>query len=172
MPKIYASNAHASNDYTTTALTGPEQQDLYHGTSRDFWCDDEKFNAVTTELNGFDDVSWYSYNDADELVSGGNLNTGPFNDLALPREKGNIAILYTPGALGATVTGIAGGYHGRRVTLINAASSAFGLALSHQNTNSNSGNRMILPGLGGVTVAAGDSITLVYDGNANRWRKC
>lgn len=66
------------------------------------------------------------------------------------------------------VTGLAGGYDGRRLLVLNVG--AFNLVLQNQNVGSSALNR-ILTGTGAdVTLGADDTAMLFYDGTTQRWR--
>lgn len=66
------------------------------------------------------------------------------------------------------LTGLAGGYEGRRIELANT-STDFLLWLEHQNTASTAANRFDLPNGFPFFLMPGDHIYLAYDGSSARW---
>lgn len=73
--------------------------------------------------------------------------------------------------IGASIklTGLAGGYVGRRVSLVNT-STGYLLWLENENTSSSAGNRFRLPKGFPAFLMPGDFIELRYDGTLSRWR--
>jgi hypothetical protein len=71
-------------------------------------------------------------------------------------------------AAGSTITGIAGGYNGAEISIVNI--SANNLTVANASTNSDEGNR-ILSGTGAdIVLGQNDMITLWYDQSTPRWR--
>jgi hypothetical protein len=70
------------------------------------------------------------------------------------------------------ITGIAGGWPGRRLTLINVG--GFAITLTNQDVASVAGNRIIGTGAANIVLTADTAITnkvnLIYDDTAARWR--
>ncbi len=67
------------------------------------------------------------------------------------------------------ITGIADGFAGARVRLVNIGANA--ITLMNQDAASLAGNRMILVGGTDRALAAGDSIELIYFSTDSRWRE-
>lgn len=69
-----------------------------------------------------------------------------------------------------SLTGLAGGTHGRLVYIFNIGSNA--ITLLHENASSTAANRFHAPGGGGggESIGAGRGIAIMYDGNSSRWR--
>ena len=67
------------------------------------------------------------------------------------------------------LTGLAGGYVGRRIALVNT-STDYLLWLENENTSSSAGNRFRLPKGFPAFLLPGDFIELRYDGTLQRWR--
>lgn len=66
-----------------------------------------------------------------------------------------------------TVTGIAGGYDGKIVTLYNTT--GFSMSVANQNTNSTDINRIMTLGAATIATSATGSITLQYSTAESRW---
>jgi hypothetical protein len=64
---------------------------------------------------------------------------------------------------------LAGGVQGRQIQIINAATDYL-LWLENQNTSSSAANRFVLPQGFPAFLMPGDSITLIYDDDTDRWR--
>lgn len=90
--------------------------------------------------------------------------TGTTNDVAF----GSGPVIRLTGASAQTLTGIAGGANGRILTLINAGSNA--ATLSNNSGSSIAANRIITGTGSDLSLAAGASISLVYDSGASLWR--
>ncbi len=91
---------------------------------------------------------------------------GSANDVAL-----NVASLYVLDTSGAaqTITGIAAGRDGQYLTLVNG-DAALAVTLSNNSGSSAAANRITTGTGSDILLAAGASITLVYDTNASLWR--
>lgn len=90
--------------------------------------------------------------------------TGTSNDV----DFGTGALFRLTGSSTQTITGIAAGTDGRIMTLVNAASQAATLA---NNSSSSSAANRIVTGTGSdLNIAAGASVSLVYDSGASLWR--
>lgn len=94
------------------------------------------------------------------------LAAGDNNDYALRDETEVLRIPANAG--GSTITGIDGGYDGRRLTIINRSGGI--LTLGHQDTGSAEENRIICNS-GGTDLVMPELSTaeLIYDGNQTRW---
>lgn len=93
-------------------------------------------------------------------VATGSVNTNlPISDVPVIRVN--------TGANGADITGIAGGFDGRIVTLINLG---YRLALHNEAADSDPQNRILTPGGVILTLPANGSTTLWYDKENLRWR--
>lgn len=66
------------------------------------------------------------------------------------------------------VTGIANGFSGRRLVIVNVGAQP--IVLLNQNAGSAEANRIIVYSGTSYTLAAGQSVELVYDGTSTRWR--
>lgn len=66
------------------------------------------------------------------------------------------------------ITGLAGGYDGRRLDLVNVG--AQNIVLQNQNAGSAAANRVITGSGADITVGADDYVQLFYDGTTARWR--
>jgi len=138
---VLAGQLDASNDYV---IQSSGNIDLNSSTN------------VTGNLTVTGSVAYQKGSDYSTTGRGDNVNFGTG------------ALFRLTGASTQTITGIAGGTNGRMITLINAASQA--AILSNNSTYSSAGNR-ITTGLGGdLTVAAGASVSLVYDSGSSVWR--
>jgi hypothetical protein len=92
------------------------------------------------------------------LVNGGN------NDVAL--QPGSEQVISGPTAA-FTITGIAGGYNGRRITIVNWANVA--MTLAHNSASSLDANRIWTPGGADLTLTGYyHALTLEY-GASNKW---
>jgi hypothetical protein len=65
-----------------------------------------------------------------------------------------------------TLTGLAGGADGRLLCIVNAGNN--GILLANEDTNSAPANRFSIGA--NLTIAAGQSVMLLYDAIASRWR--
>jgi hypothetical protein len=75
------------------------------------------------------------------------------------------------GASAQTITGIQGGTDGRLITLVNAAGQAATLCNSTSGCAAGTASDRITTGTGSdMTLAAGQSVSLVYDSGASLWR--
>ena len=73
------------------------------------------------------------------------------------------------GASAQTITGIAGGTNGRILTLVNAAAQS--ATLKNNDTTDSSAANVIITGTGAdLSIAAGASVSLVYDSSSSVWR--
>lgn len=68
-----------------------------------------------------------------------------------------------------TLSGLAGGYEGREVTISNR-STDYLIVLENQNTSSSAANRFDLPNGFPFFLMPGDRITLAYSGTSSRWQ--
>ena len=66
------------------------------------------------------------------------------------------------------ITGIAGGWDGRKIKIINVGS--FQLNLVHQSGSSDAANRIIMDSSLDANIAANSVVDLIYDGTTSRWR--
>ncbi len=81
----------------------------------------------------------------------------------------NVADLvrFSANAGGSAVTGLVGGYSGRRIVLVNLANA---LTLEHEDTASTTENRIITATGAAITLAANDMAEVIYDEVSARWR--
>lgn len=90
--------------------------------------------------------------------------TGTSNNVNL----GTGALFRLNGASAQTITGLAGGADGRRITIVNAAAQA--ATISNNSGSSTAANR-ITTGTGtDLSLPSGGSIELIYDSSASLWR--
>ena len=68
---------------------------------------------------------------------------------------------------GSAITGIAGGYSGRRVVIVNLENT---LTIEHQDTASTAENRIITATAAAITLVTNDMAELIYDEITARWR--
>lgn len=85
-----------------------------------------------------------------------NYTTGPHNIVFLSTDASR------------TMTGATGGYDRRQVTFINAGSN--NLVLANESASSTAANRFTNSSGADITLAAKDSVTMVYDSASLRWR--
>ena len=78
-------------------------------------------------------------------------------------------VLRVNGSASLKLTGLAGGYDGRRVTIVNQATDYL-LWLENQNTASSAANRFKLPQGFPAFLMPGDTITVQYNGTDSRWQ--
>lgn len=67
-----------------------------------------------------------------------------------------------------TITGFSGGVNGRRVVIANVGSN--NLIIAHQGGTSSAANRVITGTGADLTVAADETVEMIYDATASRWR--
>lgn len=93
------------------------------------------------------------------------LANGANNNLAVALQNG---IAITTGPTGAySITGIAGGYYGRQITIVNYVNQT--LTIAHNSGSSAAGNKILIGGSADITVAVYGSVTLQFDAVANAW---
>lgn len=86
-----------------------------------------------------------------------------------PAGLANAAVLVLSADVdGHTITGIAGGYDGRRLTVANGSTFTTGIAISPLSLSSAAGNRI---GGDGIYLPGGSAVDLVYDGTNGLWYK-
>ena len=91
---------------------------------------------------------------------------GSTNDVAL----GNASFVrLDTSAAAQTLTGIAGGADGKLLTLTNA-DAALAVTLSNQSVSSVAANRIVTGTGSDINIAAGASVSLIYDATDSRWR--
>lgn len=100
----------------------------------------------------------------DGVINPNELTTNT-NDWNIAQNVGNVFRVYSSASV--TVTGIAGGTNGRRITLFNTGSNP--IALVNQNSGGQPANQFALKNAS-ETLAPGGSVTLYYDGMNSRWR--
>jgi hypothetical protein len=79
----------------------------------------------------------------------------------------NHSYIRTTGATAQTITGIANGVNGKKLTLYNTASTP--LTIKHLDTNSTAANRIKNPTATDFLVTTGRSVDLIYDSGASNW---
>jgi hypothetical protein len=177
MLRIRGQNSDPSNLYTVSTLS-ITQVDLYPNTTFDFSVNPENLSNTEAQLAGFSGVTWTPYLTTGQVESGileATAITGTVDDYnPTGWNEGSYEHIVIPvTGLGATITGLGGGRHGRLATIINGTASLLGINLAHQSNGSQALNRFILSGLGPLGISAGGSARLVYHGGSvNRWRLC
>lgn len=83
-------------------------------------------------------------------------------------ETGTLRTLRVSTDASRNLTGLAGGWPGRELRIINAGSQD--IVLQNQNAGSSEGNRVITGTGADITLAADDIANLWYDGTTGRWR--
>lgn len=82
--------------------------------------------------------------------------------------QGADVLRLTPDPAGSTITGIAGGYMGREIVLVNVTDNP--LTIAHVDTNSAFENRINIPNSVNIMLGRNASVTLRYDATTQRWR--
>ena len=91
---------------------------------------------------------------------------GANNDVALAAKSSIVVVNNLTGA--ASITGIAGGHAGRRLTLVNY--NGFTLTLKHADAGSTAANRFLLKSSADLVIAAQGSVELLYSSTiGGRW---
>jgi hypothetical protein len=93
--------------------------------------------------------------------------TGATNNWAI----GDGVIFQVTETGGYTVTGIAGGYNGRIIYIVNR-DGVNSIAFSYEDASSSAANRMHLTPGATVTLTHDRTLMLIYDGASQRWRDC
>jgi len=95
--------------------------------------------------------------------------TGTVNDHAMTTAATvPITFLTFANALGATLTGLAGGAANRIVVISNTGANA--VALNHEDAASVAANRFVFPGAVNQGFNTDAACILIYDGGTSRWR--
>jgi len=95
--------------------------------------------------------------------------TGTVNDHAMTTASTvPITFLRFTDALGATLTGLAGGTANRLVVLVNTGANA--VALNHEDAASAAANRFVFPGATNQGFNTDAAAALIYDATSERWR--
>jgi hypothetical protein len=107
------------------------------------------------------------------VTNAGNVAYQKGSDYSTTGSQNNVdfgtgALFRLTGASTQTITGITNGADGRLITLINAASQA--AVLSNNSGSSSSGNKIITGTGSDLSIAAGASVSLVYDSTSTVWR--
>lgn len=176
MFRIQGHNSDVSNTYTVTArTTGSSGVDIFPSSDFGFTVNPEAYDAVVSELGTFSGVTWYVYNVQYQVrstilepssISGANHDWSP-TDWA----SGSYSVIAVAATgLTPSVTGLAGGVHERRATLLNIGSVA--ISLPAQDNSSAAANQFIHPGLlGAFSLGPNESVDMIYHGGSvNRWR--
>ena len=79
-----------------------------------------------------------------------------------------ITFLRFTNALGATLTGLAGGAANRIVVMVNTGANA--VALNHEDAASTEANRFVFPGATNQGFNTDAAAVLIYDATSSRWR--
>jgi len=102
-----------------------------------------------------------------------NAGSGALNNISSTDGDGALAgIIRFTTSTDVTITGIAGGVRGRRLTLVSKGAPPAPVTIKNQDSGSDSNNRIVTSTGADVTVPAGGAIELVYDGTTsvnNRW---
>jgi hypothetical protein len=75
----------------------------------------------------------------------------------------------TPNAANTSLTGIAGGADGRRLTIVNLGNAV--IIVQNQDAGSAAANRIITTTLAATVIPAEGSMSLIYDATTQRWRQ-
>jgi hypothetical protein len=94
------------------------------------------------------------------------LSSTPQHDYN-PTNLANCSILRLSASIPVTITGLAGGVDGRRLTLVNTAT--IPITITSDDVLSTAGNRFALGGIN-ARLVAGAVLGIVYDGNISSWR--
>ena len=95
--------------------------------------------------------------------------TGTVNDHAMSTASTvPITFLTFANALGATLTGLAGGAGNRIVVISNTGANA--VALNHEDAASAEANRFVFPGATNQGFNTDAAAVLIYDATSSRWR--
>jgi len=94
------------------------------------------------------------------------LSTTPVNDYN-PTGLANASVLRLSASSPVTVTGLAGGVDGRRMTLVNI--NVIPITITSEDTNSTAANRFALGGVN-ARLVSGAVLGIIYDGSISRWR--
>lgn len=100
------------------------------------------------------------------IISPTALSLTPQNDFN-PTNLANCSILRLSASIPVTITGLAGGVDGRRLTLVNTG--VIPITITSEDTLSIITNRFALGGVN-ARLVAGAVLGIVYDGNISRWR--
>lgn len=96
------------------------------------------------------------------------LGAGNNNNYALPSGSDPLTARVTSNGAGSVLTGIAGGYDGRRVRIVHIA--GLTLTINHQDANSAAANRIIIPDAAAKALTIDGTADLEYDSTSLRWR--
>lgn len=118
-------------------------------------------NGATTVSNNFivTNAGNVAFQRGTDFTTTGTVNNANF---------GNGTVIRLTGTSAQTITGIAGGFDGRILTLVNAASQA--ATISNLNAGSSSANQINTGTGNDVSLPANSAMSLVYDGGASVWR--
>lgn len=110
--------------------------------------------------------------DADGTITVTNSSTGSINDVATTNSGGAPAdVMRFTGTSTITVSGFASGTSNRRITVWNTDDpDTTELILLHESASSSASNRIVCPNGDAVTIRYRESVDLIYDSNASRWR--
>ena len=114
-----------------------------------------------TVLRAFQDANFYLTSKTGTPAA---LASGDIDDLDI----GDSDFLRLSGDAGVSdITGIAGGYKGRSIDIVNLTNS---ITLQHEDTASVATNRIITATGAAITLAVNDMAELLYDEVSARWR--
>jgi hypothetical protein len=107
------------------------------------------------------------------VTNAGNVAFQKGTDFSTTGSSNNVnfgtgALFRLTGASAQTITGIAGGTDGRRITLVNAGANA--ATIANNSASSTAANRITTGTGANISLASGGSISLVYDSGASLWR--
>jgi hypothetical protein len=101
------------------------------------------------------------------------LAAGNNNDYALNAALRMDSVIRVNGdAANSIITGIAGGYQGRRLCIMVASGTPGTVTISNQDANSAAANRILHPSGASPVLSQNDVVSLVYDNQSLRWRVC
>lgn len=114
----------------------------------------------------FNAANWQQITPAINVVATASELSSWQNDYALPAGADIVRVSATTAV---TITGVAAGWDGQAVLVINTGSNA--ITLAHASTSSAAGNRFAVPWLGSYVMDAnGGAALLVYDSTSSVWR--
>ena len=160
---IYAGNPNGNVAGTAGVVGGTPADAIFDTTNGIIWI------CTTTGTAGT--AVWTNVSSA---LSGAIVFTGVLSPASFSTQQDNYnptdlatasTIRLNPGAA-ASMTGLAGGSNGRRMTLFNT-STTYGVTLRNQNTSSSVANRFLLGG--DVIIEPQMSVSLQYDSLSGRW---
>lgn len=123
-------------------------------------------SAAGTSGATFSTANWQQVTPTVNVVATATALSANQNDYALPAGADIVRVSATTAV---TITGVAAGWDGQAVLVINTGSNA--ITLAHASTSSSAGNRFAVPWAGNYVMDAnGGAALLVYDSTSSVWR--